>query len=74
MPNLLDTIYISKDKMETQKYKEIKNMDFSVFTIKSVVEDDIILIFNKIDQQYYFLKLDSTGVPEEDIHFKGLRA
>ena len=38
VPNLLESLYIKREEMEADKFKEIRNMDFEIYAIKQVVE------------------------------------
>ena len=40
---------------------EIKNMDFENYFIKSVIENDKVLVYNKFEKMYYCMVIDSTS-------------
>jgi len=55
--------------MDNLKYKQLKNMDFSKMSIKSMVGPDQALVFSKIDGLYYLMTIDGSKCSVEDSHF-----
>lgn len=55
--------------MENKKYKQIRNMDFSKLSIKSMVSVDQALIYSKTDGFYYLMNIDGSKCSEEAQHF-----
>ena len=45
-------------------------MDFQNFDIKAIVEEDTLLVWDKYDQKYYIMCLDSALCTEEEKFFK----
>ena len=67
--NLLDSIFLSRDVTSLEKYKQIKNMDFENYSVKSVIETDKVLIYNKFEKAYYSMVIDSTSCSAEEKYF-----
>lgn len=45
--NLLDSIYICKESLVNDKYKQIRNMDFQNYEVKSIITIDQVLLWAK---------------------------
>ena len=67
--NLLDSIFLTRDVTSLEKYKQIKNMDFDNYAIKSVIENDKVLVYNKYEKMYYSMVIDSTSCSPEEQYF-----
>jgi hypothetical protein len=50
--------------------KQIRNMDFENYDIKSIVEEDTFLVWNKYEKMYYIMSIDSTKCSLEQKYFK----
>ena len=48
-------------------------MDFLNYDIKSIVKEDEILIFNKFDQMYYTMNIDSSSCTQEEEYFNSCK-
>ena len=48
-------------------------MDFNNFEIKSIVKEDEILVFNKFDQMYYTMNIDSSSCTQEEEYFNSCK-
>ena len=71
--NLLDSIFLSRDVTSLEKYKQIKNMDFENYSIKSVIENDKVLVYNKFEKMYYSMVIDSTSCSPEEKYFESCK-
>ena len=41
-------------------------MDFENYSIKSVIENDKVLVYNKFEKMYYSMVIDSTSCSPEE--------
>ncbi len=44
-------------------------MDFDNYAIKSVIENDKVLVYNKYEKMYYSMVIDSTSCSPEEEYF-----
>lgn len=56
------------------RYKQIRNMDFNLYEVRNVIEHDQLLIFNKVDNYYYIMNIDSSETTEEEAYFNRCRS
>ena len=47
-------------------------MDFQLYEIKSIIDVDKALVYNKKEHDFYIMELDSSSITEEQLHFNGL--
>jgi len=40
VPDLLESVFISRESIINGKYKQVMNLDFDLYTIKSVIDVD----------------------------------
>ena len=67
--NLLDSVFLSRDLTRLQKYKQIRNMDFTNYEVRNVVEVDKLLVWNKPEKKYFVMMIDSGLASQEEIYF-----
>jgi hypothetical protein len=72
--NLLDSIYICKESLVNDKYKQIRNMDFENYEVKSIISIDQVLLWSKSEQLYYVMAIDSSKIDVDQLHFNQLSA
>ena len=49
-------------------------MDFQRYEIKTVIQEDQVMLWNKEDQLYYVMSIDSSKFSAEDLQFQPLEA
>ena len=72
--NLLDSMFLSRELSALDRYKQIRNMDFSNNKIVQVIEYDVLLIYNKHDGFYYTMSIDSKSVSLEEQYFNASKS
>lgn len=48
-------------------------MDFENYSVKSIIENDKVLVYNKFEKMYYSMVIDSTSCSEEEIYFNNCK-
>lgn len=69
---MLDSIFVEREEIANESFtalKQIRNMDFENYDIKTIIEEDTFLVWNKYEKMYYIMSIDSTKCSDEERYF-----